>query len=139
MELQAITCPKCGGVIQAPLHEKTCYCTFCGTQVFFDDGSRTITYRTVDEARIREIDLEARRLELEERNRPKRVKTMIVLAIIGAVLLILGWFAGQASGDPDSAWYMISMLGMFALFGVVFIWLENGDNNSGRNPNKRDR
>jgi len=136
MELQAITCPKCGGVIQAPVQEKMCYCTFCGTQVFFDDGSRTITYRTVDEARIREIDLEARRLELEEKNRPQRVKTMVVLAVIGAVMMLLGWFAGQASGDPDSGWYLVSMLGMFPLFAVVFIWLDNSSANS-RGSDKR--
>lgn len=56
MDVTPITCPKCGGTIQVPLGEKMCYCAFCSTQLFIEDGSRTVTYRIVDEARIREAE-----------------------------------------------------------------------------------
>ena len=134
MGLEPITCPKCGGTIHIPSHEKTCYCTYCGAQLFFDDGSRTITYRTVDEARIKEIALESLRVELEEKRRPGRVKTMVILAVVGAVMMILGQFAGHASGDPDSPWYMLAILGMFPLLAVAFVWLDSGDS-----AQKKDR
>lgn len=134
MELQPITCPKCGGTIQAPVGGKTCFCTFCGTQIYFDDGSRSVTYRTVDEARIKELELERQRLELEEQRRPGKAKLIAVLAIIGTLMMVIGTFAGHASGDSDSPWYMIALLGFFPLAAVVFIWIESsGSNNGGTN------
>ena len=127
MELTPISCPKCGGAIQLPPEKGAFYCMYCGTQLAFDDGSITVTHRTVDEARMKEIALEEKRLLLEEEKRPGRVKTMVTLAIIGASMMILGYFLGHASGDSDSPWFMVSLLGYFPLMAVPIIWASDRD------------
>lgn len=122
MELKAVTCPSCGGSVHIPDNEKDCFCTFCGSRIAVDDGSKTVTYRTVDEARLRELELEAKQLELDEKHRPFRIKLMLVLGVLGFVMIILGFFMGSESGDSNSPWYMVSMLGMAALLGAGGMW-----------------
>lgn len=121
MQLVPIVCSKCGGTIQAPAGEKSCFCTFCGTQLLIDDGSKTVTYRTVDEARIREAEiaqaLELKKLEIEETRRTFRLKLALVVAAIGVLMLVGGNFLGHASGDSNSPWYMVAMVGFFPLMG----------------------
>ena len=85
MELITTTCPACGGSIHVQSNQKQCYCTFCGSQVLIDNGEKTFTYRTVDEARLRELELENKRLEMAERHRPQRMKMALGLALVGAV------------------------------------------------------
>lgn len=122
--LVPLTCPKCGGSIQAPEGTNKCFCTFCGTQLFIDDGSRTVTYRTVDEARIKEAEiekeLEFKKLEIEESRRPQRLKIVALLAIVGIGMVVIGSFAGRESGDSDSPWYMVSLIGYFPLLCSIF-------------------
>ena len=132
--LVAMTCPKCNASIQAPAGQNTCYCTYCGSQLLLDDGSATVTYRTVDETKIRELEaksaLEMKRLEIEEKRRPGRIKATIVLAIIGALMLLGGYILGDASGDSNSSWYMVASCGFLPLFAIVFIWFrgkQSGD------------
>lgn len=120
MELITTTCPACGGSIHVQSNQKQCYCTFCGSQVLIDNGEKTFTYRTVDEARLRELELENKRLEMAERHRPQRMKMALGLALVGALLLVGGWFAGQASGDGNSGWYLVSFLGLMSLMGSIF-------------------
>ena len=122
-----LVCPKCGGAIQVPEGQRQCYCTFCGTALQIDDGSQTLLYCKVDETRIREAELrnslERERMALEEARRPGRTKAMIVLALVGAAMMIAGVFVGHASGDENSPWYMVEILGMFSLMAVAYIWL----------------
>lgn len=104
-----------------------CFCTFCGTQLIVDDGSRTVTFRTVDEARIREAEiekeLELKQLEIEEARRPFRLKLMAVLAIIGLIMLVGGTFLSRMDGDPLSPWGTVALLGFFPLLAVPFVWM----------------
>ena len=95
IEVVAVECPQCGGLAQIPAGAKSGFCMFCCTQLLVDDGSRTVTYRSVDEARIREAELgaqlELRRLELEERSRPLRTKVVLALLVVGVVLTVVGF------------------------------------------------
>ena len=88
------SCPKCGTNIQIPEGANTSYCMYCGTQLIYNDGSATVTYRAVDEARIREAEikreLELKRLELQERRRPLKIAASIALAVIGLAMVIGG-------------------------------------------------
>ena len=45
----------------------------------------------------------------------------IVLGIISLSMMLIGGFGGAASGDPDSPFYMMSVVGMFPGFAIVFI------------------
>ena len=125
--LIALACPKCGASIQQQEGRDVAYCSYCGTKLLVDDGSAKVTYRTVDEARIRELEIEQerehRRAELEERRRPGRVKLSIVLGGAGFLMMLVGWFAAYSSGDSDSPWYLVTMIGMLFLIVVPLIWL----------------
>ena len=125
--LIAITCPKCGGNVHIPAGSSQCFCMFCGASLHFDDGSKTVVFRNVDEARIKEAEIaeamELRKMELDKELRPSRLKTMALLGIVGLIMVVVGYFAGHSSGDPNSPWYMVSLLGMFPLVAIPYIWL----------------
>lgn len=59
----------------------------------------------------------------QDARRPGRIKACIVLGVIGLVMCLGGWFAGAASGDHNSPFYMVTMLGMFPLFAIPVVWL----------------
>jgi len=106
---------------------------YCGTPLHIDDGSQTLVYRKVDETRIREAEIDERlelaRMELDEKRRPGRIKLTAFLAVLGAVMMIAGFFLGHASNDENSPWYMVAMLGMFPPMSIPFIWPGNGSKN----------
>lgn len=95
MKLTAVVCPNCGAKIQVKEGTPFCFCTYCGTQIHLDDGSTTHTYREVDEARIKEAELEAmlkmKKLEMAEKRRQdcKKAAKYLGLAIAGIGLLAL--------------------------------------------------
>lgn len=128
-ELKSLTCPQCDASIQAPAGTSACYCMYCGAQLYFDDGSTTVTYRTVDETRLREAEmknaLELKRIEIEEKRRPGRIRLSIVLGIFGALMLI----GGYVSKD-----FLVIDIGLFALMAIAMIWLfaSTSNGNDGR-------
>lgn len=98
MELMALNCSACGGNIQIEAGRKSCFCPYCGTQLFMDDGSKVITYRTVDEARIQE-DETNRILKLKEYEQEKQKNKLsnriewymlIVWAVSIFIFIVLG-------------------------------------------------
>ena len=139
--LIAMTCPKCGASIQQQEGRDVAYCSYCGTKLLVDDGSAKVTYRTVDEARIRELEIEQererRRTELEEKRRPGRVKLSIVLGGTGFLMMLVGWFAAYSSGDSDSPWYLVAIMGMLFLMIVPLIWLMAMSNAKGEDGERR--
>ena len=53
---------------------------------------------------------------MEERSQKRREKLAIILLVTAAAMLFLGIFLGNASGDPRSALYLISVFGLFVGF-----------------------
>lgn len=45
----------------------------------------------------------------------------LLLGALGAVLAIIGFFGGSLSGNPDSPFYTLSMLGLFPIMGAGYI------------------
>lgn len=45
----------------------------------------------------------------------------LLLAMVGVLMMIIGNFAGAASGDSDSPFYMLAMIGMFPLLAAFII------------------
>ena len=124
-----LSCPKCGGAIQVPTGQRQCYCFYCGTPLHIDDGSQTLVYRKVDETRIREAELneslERARMKLEEKHRPGRIKLSIFLAILGAAMIIAGFFLGHASNDANSPWYVVAILGIWLPISIPYLWMNS--------------
>ena len=43
-------------------------------------------------------------------------------------MMVVGSELGSASGDPNSGWYMMSIVGIFPLCGIAVIWGATADN-----------
>ena len=133
----ALKCPECGANLEIENNRKQCYCQYCGAKIIVDNGSITYTYRKVDEARIREAEvnelIRMKELELEEKqqaenekSKKRKVEATVLLGIIGSLLLMIGLFGGAATGNDDSPVYFIAFIGLFCLLAIAFIW-SNGD------------
>lgn len=92
------------------------------------------TYRVVDEAKIKQAETEQivklKQMEMAEKERVTRehifklkIKVSLIFSIVGILMMVLGFLGGNASGDSDSGFYMLAMVGMLPLLGVAYIWL----------------
>lgn len=102
MAYKTMKCPSCGAILtNVDPNMKQFYCMYCGTSIINDDTNHyTIdinkTYRTIDEARIKEVDVEReiRLKELEhkqkkELNQKKSDKWWAIGLILFIVFLII--------------------------------------------------
>ena len=97
MIAKTITCPNCKANININWsHGMTsCFCNYCGTQLYFDDGSYTanynITYRETDDARIREADVNERirMKEMEFEHQEKKSSNRMLYFILTISLLCM--------------------------------------------------
>lgn len=65
MKLIAVKCPQCDATIDVDENRKSCFCSFCGTKIIVDDGSRTYTHIHIDKTREKELEFEKMKLEKE--------------------------------------------------------------------------
>ncbi len=81
--------------------------------------------RAEEKAKLKELELEQQRKEQEELKKIKRMKmiTGTILLILGMIMILVGFFSGSASGNSDSPWYVVSLLGIIVagLSAVVFV------------------
>lgn len=111
MKITIVKCPACGAALHVEEDKKQCFCQYCGTKLFLDDGSRQYEYREVDEARIREaeaqenirskeIELEKERMQQEQVAKDRVVKIIVTVAVIYLICYIIGgtaeWLAQTA-------------------------------------------
>lgn len=101
IKMVSLKCPNCGSNVMVEKGRKSCFCTYCGAQLFLDDGSVNIninhnhnyTYRSIDETGIRkaeiEAELERRKLNREERDERHR-KIAVVFWTAVVLLLCIG-------------------------------------------------
>ena len=130
MELIPISCPRCGGSIHVPAGRKTCFCTYCGSQLYADDGSTVVEYRVIDEARIREAEmasaLELKKLEIAETKRKTRNKIFGLITIVGAVMIVGAYFYYNfVSQTPGT--YLVGMFGLLLVIASLIMWYESTD------------
>lgn len=138
VKMVSVKCPECNASLSIEEERKQCFCQYCGTKIIIDDGSTTHTYRKVDEARIKEAEvnesIRLRELMLEEKKyadkkkaKEFKVKISVILGIVGSILLVIGFLGGEATGNPNSEIYMLSYIGMFAWLAIAYIWLGGSD------------
>ena len=93
---RTVKCPGCGADLTVKDENRDfMFCEYCGTKVRLDDYQET--HRYVDEARIKEAELEMKKLEVEEKkrrderkDRPIALAALIGMIAVGAVLIIIG-------------------------------------------------
>ena len=127
-----IRCPECGAQTNMDYDRKRCFCTYCGTELLFEDGSRTInynaTYRTIDEARITESDNQKEMFlrQYEEQHKYSKtrliVSAIIIVAWVFSLIALLSFGAdyGGRTGNPALNPYLIIAI-LDVIFGLKMI------------------
>lgn len=94
LEVISVKCPECGADLSEDVSggRETVFCRYCGTKILLSNENEHI-YRNIDEARIREAELERdlriREMELEEREKLRGRKGQMVGYCV-ALLFTLG-------------------------------------------------
>lgn len=80
MKIVSLKCPGCGADINVDYGRKNIFCEYCGKKIFIDDEVKrtehteniNVTYRKIDEAKIREADARIKEAEIRERRELRR-------------------------------------------------------------------
>lgn len=134
-----IKCPECGATLLAKEGREHMFCSYCGARILLDNENEYI-YRHIDEAgvkqaeterliKLKQLELEAKAREEERKLTYLKIKISVILVIVGLIMQIGGNVLGGMTGDPDSAFYLISLIGFFPLLIVFFIWILSIKNN----------
>lgn len=119
VKLIAMTCPSCGAKLDVPADKKVCFCTYCGTKILVDDGSYTVTHRTIDDAKVIKAKAEADATLQRFGVTSLVVRAgLVVIAAIIAAELVMG-VIGTSRGDKD-AWFPLIMTIEFGLIAGGF-------------------
>ena len=130
-------CPSCGANLDYNIDKPHRFCQYCGSEIKIgDDYNSSHTYRKIDESRIKEAEtmerIRMKELELKEREllqiektRKLRIKSSIILAIIGFITSIPGSILVFACNNDTlvSIGGFLTTIGMGSLASVAFIWL----------------
>ena len=85
---RTVKCPGCGADLTVKDENRDfMFCEYCGTKVRLDDYQET--HRYVDEARIKEAELEMKKLEVEEKRRQDENKNAFTVARISGIILVV--------------------------------------------------
>lgn len=131
MKVIDVKCPHCGGELRIGEDRRECFCEYCGSKLFIDDGIARQEVIIKDEAKLRELQMEedsARKLEerlIEVRAlqaEAKKRKPFDWICIISSGTLILLWIilAALNIGKTFQLATWIGLLG-FALIIVALI------------------
>ena len=137
VQLVTIKCPECGATLNFEDNRELGFCTYCGAKVLIHNENEYI-YRRIDEAgvkqaetdrivKIKQMELVEKKRAAAEKTKALKIKVSLTAAILGIVMLVVGFMAGHASGDSNSAYYMIALVGFFPLLGAAFIWILSSD------------
>ena len=133
IQFVSVKCPECGAALNIEEGREQIFCSYCGTKIMVHNDNEHI-YRHIDEAGIKQAETDRivrmKQMEIAEKKRlasermtKTKIKISLILAVVGILMMTLGYLAGSATGDPDSGLYMISMVGFFPLMGAGYIWL----------------
>ena len=100
LQFIAVKCPECAADLSIEEGRTTAYCTYCGAKIMINNENEYI-YRRVDEARIREAEIERelmlKELEIQDKEFSRRrvIRTAgfiiaLVFVLVGIPLTLLG-------------------------------------------------
>ena len=123
--LVSARCPQCGAELKLDESQEQALCPYCGTKVLLRNENEHI-YRHIDEARMKELELEEKRREDAEKTKMLKIRISLVLGVIGVIMLLVGYLGGHASGRLDSPFYIVALIGLVPLMAAGYIWLLSG-------------
>ena len=113
MKMYQLTCPSCGATVEIEQDRKSMFCTYCGRQIYVDDGikrieiTKNINYHKTytDEAKIRENErkerIQLKQMEYEDKEKKRNDKT--VFLCIGLLMLVALFSFGMARYYEEAA------------------------------------
>lgn len=119
MKIVSLKCPGCGADINVDYDRKIVFCEYCGKKIFIDDEIKrtehteniNVTYRKIDEAKLREADVRIKEAEIRERRELRRDQKRItkkkrhrfvILAIL--ILIAFGTVKGYIASQMNEAY-----------------------------------
>lgn len=82
VEFISVKCPSCGAELSVEHERGITYCNYCGTKILIQND-REHVYRSIDEARIKEVEseqlLRLREMEIEEKDKERESNDYISL------------------------------------------------------------
>lgn len=131
MKVIEARCPGCGATVHFEPGQKKAFCNYCGSPVAVEDAEEHVT-RNIDEAdlkraeteqliRLKELELREREMEREAKRKPLKIGGCILLSVIGAVCLIVGF------GDWNHTSFGVTYVGLICLIAVMGIALSGND------------
>lgn len=85
----SVKCPECGAQLNVEEGRPMTFCQYCGTKVLINNENEFI-YRTIDEAAIKQAEVEKMKLEIEEKKRAEAIaQKKIAAKKLGIVTLCL--------------------------------------------------
>lgn len=122
MKIIALECPKCHANIKIEDDRTEFYCSYCGTQLFVDNGTTVQIIR--DEAEIKKAEAKLAKVEYENdlHKRKTIIELIKVLLISAAVMYAFSilWKMWN-SIDPEEAVTLIEGLILFGIPGAVIV------------------
>ena len=151
-ENSAVKCPSCGASVQLPEGRDKGCCAYCGTLVTAEKTNEKVV-RHVDEAklkheeaklkheeaaaavRLKELEMEEHRRELEERRRPKKTLAKVILVVV----MLISFFVGDSSilSKEGSLGFGtgFNMVGLVCAL-ILLMWMPSSSNSKKDNGQK---
>lgn len=125
MKVISLKCPDCGATFDLDKEREVCFCSYCGHKILLDKEQQEITYRTIDEAKIKELEYTYKKEEIERKLATKKKKTIyktkLILFCIWVIAVIILWFLSNSTLDVAgfSPYHLILI--PVLIFGIVII------------------
>ena len=119
-------CPNCGAELQIDVKNRDfAFCQYCGSKIMLDDYRST--HRIVDEARIKEADIDKlirlKELELKEKEMSQARKGRMIAYIVALAFVLIGLLLSFVyEGAP--------LMGIAIGAWIAFITFSSGQKNN---------
>lgn len=131
-------CLNCGAPIKEKITSGKISCPYCGSSIDLDANKTTEEkirlkeFETYEKLRKQEIELEKQENVYSIKAKKGKIIASLIIGVIGLLMIIVGYFAGYETGDGDSPFYMVAILGMIIITIPVYIMF------SGNNKKKKN-
>ncbi len=147
MKAISLKCPECSASLSVKEGRDQLFCQYCGAKIVLQNENERI-YRRIDEAdvkrseterliRLKELEMEAAKREDEKASKRLKVKISLALLVAGIAMAVFGNVLGEASGNPDSSFYAMSVIGLMLMMGAGYIWLFGACSDDDKKSKKR--
>ena len=135
MKIVSLSCPKCGGKlddVKIADGKSDLFCNYCGNHILLENENHQVfEHRTVDEARIKELELELEKFRDDKQKR----KLLLMLGgacLIGGVLFII-------LGELFKPLELLSLFGMLLLMiAMIFVMMAFDKNDKKKESSELD-